>query len=73
LFCWIHRIIGVVASQRTIGLGEDPGSCVNIGGCILVSGALDANARASNLLGIITGILSGLAYAIYTLMGRKAS
>ena len=46
---------------------------LTLGGCVLVSGALDANAWLSNVLGIVTGILSGLGYAIYTLMGRKAS
>ena len=46
---------------------------LSLAGCVLVSGALDPSAWISNILGIITGILSGLAYAIYTLMGRKAS
>jgi drug/metabolite transporter (DMT)-like permease len=46
---------------------------LTLSGCVLVSEALDVNAWLSNVLGIITGILSGLAYAIYTLMGRKAS
>ncbi len=44
-----------------------------LGGCVLVSGALDPAAWHVNLLGIITGILSGLFYAIYSLMGRSAS
>jgi drug/metabolite transporter (DMT)-like permease len=46
---------------------------LSIGGCVLVSAALDPAAWRSNLLGILTGILSGLGYAIYTLMGRSAS
>jgi drug/metabolite transporter (DMT)-like permease len=46
---------------------------LSLGGCVLVSGALDPAAWRSNLLGILTGILSGLGYAIYTLMGRSAS
>jgi drug/metabolite transporter (DMT)-like permease len=46
---------------------------LSLAGCVLVSGALNPAAWISNILGIITGILSGLAYAIYTLMGRKAS
>src|SRR3990170_107080 len=46
---------------------------LTLGGCVLVSGALDAHAWVSNVLGIVTGILSGLGYAFYTLMGRKAS
>ncbi|HEY5269294.1 MAG TPA: EamA family transporter [Anaerolineales bacterium] len=46
---------------------------LSLAGCALVSGALDPAAWRLNLLGIITGILSGLWYAIYTLMGRSAS
>ncbi len=44
-----------------------------LGGCVLVSDALDPAAWRVNLLGIITGILTGLFYAIYSLMGRSAS
>jgi drug/metabolite transporter (DMT)-like permease len=43
-----------------------------MGGCVLVSGALDPAVWRVNLLGIITGVLSGLLYAIYSLMGRSA-
>ncbi|KAF0106924.1 MAG: hypothetical protein FD146_2282 [Anaerolineaceae bacterium] len=45
----------------------------SLAGCVLVSGALDPAAWRVNLIGIVTGILSGLWYAIYTLMGRSAS
>ena len=47
--------------------------CLSLGGCVLVSGALDPAAWGANLLGILTGILSGLFYAIYSLMGRSAA
>jgi drug/metabolite transporter (DMT)-like permease len=46
---------------------------LSLGGCVLVSGALDAAAWRTNLAGILTGVLSGLAYAAYSLMGRSAS
>jgi drug/metabolite transporter (DMT)-like permease len=46
---------------------------LTLGGCVLVSDALDPNAWLNNLVGILTGILSGLLYAIYSLMGRSAS
>jgi drug/metabolite transporter (DMT)-like permease len=42
-------------------------------GCVLVSGALDPAAWTANPAGILTGLLSGLGYAGYTLMGRTAS
>ena len=44
-----------------------------LAGCVLISGALDPAEWRVNLLGIVTGIFSGLFYAIYTLMGRSAS
>ena len=45
----------------------------SLGGCVLVSGALDPAAWRANLVGILTGALSGLCYAIYSLMGRSAA
>lgn len=44
-----------------------------LGGTILVSGALDPSAWSINLAGILTGVLSGLGYAAYSLMGRSAA
>jgi drug/metabolite transporter (DMT)-like permease len=44
-----------------------------LGGCVLVSGALEPAAWRLNLLGILTGIFSGLGYAVYSLMGRSAA
>ncbi len=46
---------------------------ITLGGAALVSGAFDTAAWRANVLGIMTGILSGLGYAGYTLMGRSAS
>jgi drug/metabolite transporter (DMT)-like permease len=46
---------------------------LGLGGCVLVSGALDPAAWQANLLGILTGVFSGLFYAFYSLMGRSAS
>ncbi len=44
-----------------------------LGGCALVAGAFNLAAWQTNLIGILTGILSGLGYALYSLMGRSAS
>ena len=46
---------------------------LSLSGCVLVSDALNSAAWSSNFIGILTGILSGLLYAIYSLMGRSAS
>ncbi len=45
----------------------------SLSGCVLVSGAYERSVWGNNLVGIITGIASGLLYAIYSLMGRSAS
>ena len=45
----------------------------SLGGCVLVADALNPSAWQTNLAGILTGVLSGLGYAVYTLMGRSAS
>ncbi|RJQ39793.1 MAG: EamA family transporter [Anaerolineaceae bacterium] len=42
-------------------------------GCVLVSGAYNKTAWQSNLVGILSGILAGLSYAAYSLMGRNAN
>ena len=44
---------------------------LTLGGCVLVSGALDAQTVDAG--GVALGILSGLCYAFYSLMGRSAS
>jgi drug/metabolite transporter (DMT)-like permease len=50
---------------------------LSLGGCLLVAGALDSAVWHTGLtgapLGILAGILSGLWYAIYSLMGRSAA
>jgi drug/metabolite transporter (DMT)-like permease len=45
----------------------------SITGCVLVAGALDPSVWKANLMGFIVGLISGLSYAIYSLMGRSAS
>ena len=42
-------------------------------GCALVSGAHDPAAWSFNPVGIITGLLSGILFAVYSLMGKKTS
>jgi DME family drug/metabolite transporter len=45
---------------------------LSLAGCVLVAGALDPAVWTANPLGILTGVFSGLMYAIYSLMGRSA-
>jgi drug/metabolite transporter (DMT)-like permease len=46
---------------------------MSLGGCVLVAGAYNPEVWQSNLLAIFTGVISGLAYAAYSLMGRTAA
>jgi drug/metabolite transporter (DMT)-like permease len=46
---------------------------LSLAGCVLVSGAYDPGAWGLNPLGILTGIISGLAFAAYSLLGKSAS
>jgi drug/metabolite transporter (DMT)-like permease len=46
---------------------------LSLAGCVLVSEAYDPGTWGGNPIGIVTGVLSGLGYAVYTLMGRSAS
>lgn len=46
---------------------------ISLGGIVLVSGAWNLDVWEINFIGILTGMLSGLAYAVYSLMGRSAA
>jgi drug/metabolite transporter (DMT)-like permease len=46
---------------------------MSLGGCVLVAGVYDPSVWQSNLPTIFIGIISGLAYAVYSLMGRTAA
>ncbi len=46
---------------------------LSLGGCVFVSGALDAATLSANLAGILTGVFAGLSYAAYSLLGRSAA
>jgi drug/metabolite transporter (DMT)-like permease len=59
--------------KENLGWGKILAVLLSLGGCVLVSGALDPAAWRLNLTGILSGILSGLLYAVYSLMGRSAS
>ncbi len=66
-------LLGRWLLRETLGWGKAVAVALSLGGCALVSGALDAAAWRANALGIATGVLSGLCYAGYSLMGRGAS
>lgn len=46
---------------------------LSLAGCFLVADAFTTSVWNTNALGVVSGILSGLSYAAYTLMGRGAA
>ncbi len=66
-------LLGWWLLHEKLGLWKLLAVALSLGGCLLVSGALQSSAWQANLIGILTGILAGLFYAIYSLFGRSAS
>jgi drug/metabolite transporter (DMT)-like permease len=66
-------LLGWWLLKESLGWAKLLAVTICLAGCVLVSGALDPSAWRVNMLGIITGIISGLLFAIYSLMGRSAS
>lgn len=66
-------ILGWWLLKERLDWGKIVAVVLCLGGCVLVSGVLDSAVWQSNWLGILAGVLSGLGYAVYSLMGRSAS
>lgn len=66
-------LLGWWLLKETLGWVKVTAVILCLGGCVLVAGAYDASVWQSNLLAIFTGVISGLAYAVYSLMGRSAA
>lgn len=65
-FAW--KIFGESLDRYRIGI-----ILLSILGCVFVSGAHDLRAWQVNPLGIVTGLLSGVAFAAYSLMGKASA
>lgn len=66
-------LLGWWILKEHISLARLLAVAVCLGGCVLVSGALDPAAWVANPGGILVGLFTGLAYAGYSLMGRSAA
>jgi drug/metabolite transporter (DMT)-like permease len=66
-------ILGWLFLNESLGLNKMIAVLLCLGGCVLVSGATNAESWQTNPIGIVTGILSGLLYAVYSLMGRHGA
>lgn len=66
-------LLGRWLLAEALGWAKLVAVAVCLGGCVLVAGALGLAAWRTNTVGIVVGVLSGLGYAAYSLMGRSAS
>lgn len=66
-------ILAWLILKEELGFAKIIAVVLSLAGCALVANALNASLWSQNVGGIFTGILSGLCYAIYSLMGRSAS
>ncbi|MFH2102354.1 MAG: EamA family transporter [Chloroflexota bacterium] len=66
-------LLGRLLLKEHLGWGKILVVALSLGGCVLVSNALDLEAWSANVVGILSGLLSGLLYAMYSLMGRSAA
>lgn len=66
-------LLGWWLLQERLGWVKVAVVIISLGGCVLVAEAQNISAWQNNFVGILTGILSGLSYAGYSLMGRSTS
>lgn len=66
-------ILGFIILKEDLGWKKIIAVLLCLTGCVFVSGATNSAVWLTNPLGIITGLSSGLLYAIYSLMGRQAT
>ncbi len=66
-------VLGRIILHEPLSLAKFGAIALSLGGCVLVANAFDASAWHTQISGILTGILSGLSYAVYSLLGRSAS
>jgi DME family drug/metabolite transporter len=59
--------------KEQLGLPKILAIMLSLSGCVMVSNAYSANMWKSNPLGVSTGLLSGLLFAGYTLIGKVAA
>jgi drug/metabolite transporter (DMT)-like permease len=66
-------LLGWLILKEDLGIIKIIAVILSLAGCALVANVLDPKLWALNTSGVLVGVLAGLAYAIYSLMGRTAS
>jgi len=66
-------ILGRLLLKERLGGAKIAAVVLSLGGCALVAGVAAPGSWRGNALGVATGVIGGLAYAGYSLMGRSAA
>ena len=66
-------LLGWWLLKESVGWAKLAAVVLCMAGCTLVSGVFNAGEWNANAAGILTGVIAGLSYAVYSLMGRSAS
>ena len=66
-------LLGRWLLAERLGWAKIAAVALSLAGCLLLSGTFDPAAWRGGAASVATGILSGLGYAAYTLMGRSAA
>ncbi|MCJ7520262.1 MAG: DMT family transporter [Anaerolineaceae bacterium] len=66
-------VLGWLILKEELGLAKVIAVILSLVGCALVANVLDPKLLALNAGGLLIGVFAGLAYAVYSLMGRSAS
>ena len=66
-------MLGRLLLKESLGWVKIFAVVISLTGCILASEALSGSEWLLNPVGILTGMVSGLAYAVYSLMGRSTA
>jgi drug/metabolite transporter (DMT)-like permease len=65
-------LLGRLLLHESLGPVKFISVTIALGGCLLVSGPFSMEAATLNMVGIVTGLGSGICFAIYSLLGRAA-
>ena len=66
-------VIAYILFHEKIGPYKAVAVLLSIGGCVLVANALDPATWALQPIGVITGLLSGVIFSVYTLYGKQGA
>jgi len=66
-------IIALFLFQEKLGLPKIVAIILSLGGCVMVSNAYSTEMWKLNPLGVSTGLVSGVLFAVYTLFGKEAA